>query len=323
MDTLLPGYTHLQRAQPVRLAHHWLAFIEMLGRDAGRFRDVETRISQSPLGSGALAGSTLPLDRDDTAEALGFEGPSHNSMDSVASRDAAIEWLSAAAIAMVHLSRLGEEMVLWSSAEFGFVELADAYATGSSLMPQKKNPDVPEIVRGKTGRVVGNLVSLLTTLKGLPLTYNRDMQEDKEPLFDSAATLRDCLEVMAGSIATLTVNVERMATAAQDPMLLATDLAEALVREGVPFREAHETVGRIVAHCVGGGHDLGTLSQETLQGFHAAFSAGSAELLDIERSFAQRDLAGGTARTRVEAALEAAQAEVAGVAEALGDGIET
>jgi len=250
VDTVLPGYTHLQRAQPVRLAHHWLAFVEVLGRDAARFADARRRISHCPLGSGALAGSTLGLDREHTAAALGFEAPSRNSMDSVSSRDAALEYLAAAAICMVNLSRLAEELVIWSSAEFGFIELADAYSTGSSLMPQKKNPDVPELVRGKTGRAVGNLVSLLTTMKGLPLTYNRDMQEDKEPLFDSVTTLRDSLEVMAGSIATLRVLRERMDEAAQDPMLLATDLAEILVQQGVPFREAHESVGRIVGHCV-------------------------------------------------------------------------
>jgi len=310
IDTVLPGYTHLQRAQPVRLAHHWLAFFELLGRDAQRFADASTRLMECPLGSGAIAGSTLPLDRGDTAAALGFDAPTRNSMDSVSARDGALEVMAAAAICMVGLSRLAEELVIWSTSEFGFVELADAYSTGSSLMPQKKNPDVPELVRGKTGRVVGNLVSLLTTLKGLPMTYNRDMQEDKEPLFDSMATLSDSLEVMAGSIATLTVNVDRMAAAAQDPMLLATDLAEALVREGVPFREAHETVGRIVAHCVEGGHDLAELSRDTLQGFHKAFTAGSDDLLELERSFAQRDLAGGTARVRVAEALDAARAEI-------------
>ncbi len=320
VDTLLPGYTHLQRAQPVRLAHHWLAFIEMLGRDAGRFRDVETRISRSPLGSGALAGSTLSLDRNDTADALGFEGPSYNSMDSVASRDAAIEWLSAAAIAMVHLSRLGEEMVLWSSAEFGFIELADAYSTGSSLMPQKKNPDVPEIVRGKSGRAIGNLVSLLTTLKGLPLTYNRDLQEDKEPIFDSAQTLRDSLEVMAGAVATLGVDVERMREAASDPLLLATDLAEILVNEGVAFREAHEAVGKLVGHCEREGLDLRDLSMEALSEFHPAFPGSGGELLDLERSVEARNLVGGTARARVDAELERVDAELRGEAAELEDG---
>ena len=249
LETVLPGYTHLQRAQPVLLAHHWLAFFEMFGRDMARMRDFETRLSQCPLGSGALAGSTLPLDRRLTADALGFAEPSRNSMDAVASRDAPLEFLSACAIAAIHLSRLAEELVLWSSSEFGFIEMADAFSTGSSLMPQKKNPDVPELVRGKTGRVIGDLVSLLIVAKGLPLTYNRDLQEDKEPVFDAADTLGQCLEVLAGALATLEVRRERMLEAASDPMLLATDLAEDLVREGVPFREAHEVVGRIVARC--------------------------------------------------------------------------
>ena len=319
LDTILPGYTHLQRAQPVRLAHHWLAFVEALGRDAQRFADAGERLRECPLGSGAIAGSTLGLDRANTAAALGFDGPTRNSMDSVSSRDGALEVMAAAAICMIGLSRLAEELVIWSTSEFAFIELADAYSTGSSLMPQKKNPDVPELVRGKSGRAVGNLVSLLTTLKGLPLTYNRDMQEDKEPLFDSVTTLRDCLEVMAGSLATLRVDVDRMADAARDPMLLATDLAEALVGEGVPFREAHTAVGQIVAHCVEGGHDLSALSRETLQQFHPAFSAGSDALLDMERSFAQRDLAGGTARSQVEAALEAAGAELSALSDSLAD----
>ncbi len=310
VDTVLPGYTHLQRAQPVRLAHHWLAHVEVLGRDASRFHDARRRISRSPLGAGALAGSTLPLDRQDTADALGFEEPTRNSMDTVSSRDAGMEFLAAAAIAMVHLSRLAEELVLWSSAEFGFVELADAYSTGSSLMPQKKNPDVPELVRGKTGRSIGNLVSLLTTMKGLPLTYNRDMQEDKEPIFDSASTLADSLEVMAGSLATLRVDAARMREAASDPMLLATDLAEILVREGVPFREAHEAVGEIVGHCTREGVDLRALDHDEMKGFHPAFPAGSAELLDLDASLESRTLPGGTARATVRAALEQARSEV-------------
>jgi argininosuccinate lyase len=312
VDTVLPGYTHMQRAQPVRLAHHWLAYVEMFGRDASRFADCRARIDRSPLGAGALAGSTLPLDRDDTARALGFEAPTRNSMDTVASRDAALEFMSAAAIAMVHLSRISEELVIWSTAEFGFVELADAYSTGSSLMPQKKNPDVPELVRGKSGRAIGNLVSLLTTMKGLPLTYNRDMQEDKEPLFDSVETLRDCIEVTAGAIATLRVDTARMATAAADPMLLATDLAEALVREGVPFREAHEAVGSVVGFAVAEARPLDSLSQAELQRFHPAFPAGADTLLDLERSLAQRTLAGGTAKETVRAALAAAEREIEG-----------
>jgi argininosuccinate lyase len=310
IDTVLPGYTHLQRAQPVRLAHHWLAWVEGLGRDAARFGDARRRIARCPLGAGALAGSTLPIDRHDTARALGFDGPTRNSMDTVASRDAALEYLAAAAICMVNLSRLAEELVIWSSTEFGFIELADAYSTGSSLMPQKKNPDVPELVRGKSGRAIGNLVSLLTTMKGLPLTYNRDMQEDKEPLFDSVTTLRDSLEVMTGLIATLRINVERMAEAADDAMLLATDLAEVLVREGVPFREAHEAVGQIVGHCTRNAVPLRSLSHAEMQRFNPAFPASAAELLDIERSFEQRSLPGGTARATVEAALAETAAEL-------------
>jgi argininosuccinate lyase len=231
-------------------------------------------------------------------------------MDSVASRDAALEFLAAGAIAMIHLSRLAEELVLWSSAEFGFIELSDAYATGSSLMPQKKNPDVPELVRGKAGRAVGNLVTLLTVMKGLPLTYNRDMQEDKEPVFDSAATLRDSLEVMAGAIATLRVDVGRMREAASDPLLLATDLAEALVGQAVPFREAHEAVGRLVAHCVEKELDLRSLSREDLRAFHPAFPAAASALTSLDRSLDARDLPGATSRRRVEAALDAACGEL-------------
>jgi argininosuccinate lyase len=317
LDTILPGYTHLQRAQPVRLAHHWLAHVEALGRDASRFRDAHARLERCPLGAGALAGSTLPLRREDTAAALAFAGPTRNSMDTVASRDAALEYLASAAIAMVHLSRLAEELVLWSTAEFGFVELADAYSTGSSLMPQKKNPDVPEIVRGKTGRVIGNLVTLLTVLKGLPLTYNRDLQEDKEPLFDSVTTLRDCLEVMSGTLATLEVRVDRMAEAAADPMLLATDLAEILVQSGLPFRDAHEVVGQIVGHCTRKQIDLRSLSHADMQSFHQAFTAGADELLDLERSLESRSLVGGTARNRVEAALTETEVEMVVEREAL------
>ncbi len=310
LDTVLPGYTHLQRAQPVRLAHHWLAFFEMLGRDAARMRDFETRLAQCPLGSGALAGSTLPLDRALTADALGFDAPSRNSMDSVASRDAPLEFLAVCAIAAVHLSRLAEELVLWASTEFGFIEMADAYSTGSSLMPQKKNPDVPELVRGKSARVIGDLMTLLTVVKGLPLTYNRDLQEDKEPVFDAANTMADCLEVLAGTLATLEVRQDRMREAASDPMLLATDLAEDLVREGVPFRKAHEVVGRIVAHCVAGDLDLRTLSRESLRDFHPAFSAGAGELLSLDGALERRDRVGQTARARVTEALEAARREI-------------
>jgi argininosuccinate lyase len=323
LDSVLPGYTHLQRAQPVRLAHHWLAFVEMLGRDAARMRDARHRLRYSPLGAGAIAGSTLPIDRESTARELGFEAATPNSMDSVASRDTALEFLAVTAIAMITLSRLAEELVLWSTAEFGFIELADAYSTGSSLMPQKKNPDVPELVRGKSGRAVGNLVSLLTTVKALPLSYNRDLQEDKEPIFDSAATLRDCCEVMAGAIATLRVRRERMAEAASDPMLLATDLAEVLVRAGVPFREAHEAVGRIVGHCLEKDLDLRTLTREDLRVFHSGFPAGAGELLSLERALESRSLVGGTARARVEAELARAADEVSRALAELAREVET
>ena len=310
VDTLLPGYTHLQRAQPVRLAHHWLAFVEMLSRDTARLRDARHRIQRCPLGSGALAGSTLALGRDQTAAALGFDAPTRNSMDAVSSRDAALEFLSASAICMVNLSRIAEELVIWSSSEFGFVELSDGFSTGSSLMPQKKNPDVPELVRGKTGRVIGNLVALLTVMKGLPLTYNRDMQEDKEPVFDTASTLADSLASLTGAIATLRVDADRMREAAGDPMLLATDLAEALVRAGVPFRESHEVVGKIVAHCIDGAVDMRSLSLADLRGFHAAFSVPASQLLDLEQSLEARSLIGGPGKAPVSAALDVARSEI-------------
>jgi argininosuccinate lyase len=317
VDTVLPGYTHLQRAQPVRLAHHWLAYVEMLGRDAARFAGLRERLARCPLGAGALAGSTLPLDPAATAAALGFDAPVANSMDSVASRDAALEFLAAAAICMVNLSRIAEDLVLWSTSEFAFIQLSEAYCTGSSLMPHKKNPDVPELVRGKAGRAIGNLVALLTVVKGLPLTYNRDLQEDKEPVIDSASTLRDCLEVMTGAIDTLAVRTDRMRDAAGDPLLLATDLAETLVREGVPFREAHEAVGHVVAHCGAKKLDLRALTREDLRAFHSAFPAGARELLDLERSLEARSLDGGTARARVVEALERSAREIAAERETL------
>jgi argininosuccinate lyase len=319
LDTVLPGYTHLQRAQPVRLAHHWLAFVEMLGRDSSRFAALGERLSGCPLGAGALAGSTLPLDRGDTASALGFREPARNSMDAVASRDGALEFLAAGAICMVHLSRLAEELVLWSSSEFGFVEIPDAYATGSSLMPQKKNPDVPELVRGRSGRVIGNLVTVLTVTKGLPLTYNRDLQEDKEPVFDTATTLRDCLEVTSGVVSGLRIHVERMREAASDPMLLATDLAERLVVEGVPFRDAHEAVGRVVGHCLEKDVDLRSLSREDLEAFHPAFPADARDLVDLEGALEGRSLPGGTARVRVSEALELAERELVSERDSLGE----
>jgi argininosuccinate lyase len=318
IDVVLPGYTHLQRAQPVRLAHHWLAHFESLTRDDGRLADARRRMSRSPLGAGALAGSTLPIERESTARELGFDGPSRNSLDAVSSRDSALELLAALAILMVNLSRICEELVVWSSTEFGFVELDDAFATGSSLMPQKKNPDAAELVRGKSGRVIGDLVSLLVTLKGLPLSYNRDMQEDKAPTIDAVETARDCLAVLTGAIATLRVSSDAMARAAADPMLIATDLADHLVSRGVPFREAHGIVGRVVARALEDGVTLAELSRETLRSFHRELDVTPADFFRAERSLEARRATGGPARAQVEravaearAALETARDEIA------------
>jgi len=243
----MPGYTHLQRAQPVLFAHHLLAYVEMFDRDAGRVGDCARRMDSMPLGSGAIAGSTLILDREAVAAELGFSKVTRNSMDAVADRDFACELLAALAILGMHLSRLSEDIILWASAEFGFIELSDRHTTGSSLMPQKKNPDIAELARGKTGRLYGNLLALLTTMKGLPLTYNRDMQEDKEGVFDSVDTVRATLAIFAEMIAAARLREDRARAAASDPLLLATDLADRLVEGGTPFRQAHEIIGRLVA----------------------------------------------------------------------------
>ncbi|MBM4336358.1 MAG: argininosuccinate lyase [Deltaproteobacteria bacterium] len=311
VDVVLPGYTHMQRAQPVRLAHHWLAHYEALTRDAGRLRDARSRMARSPLGSGALAGSTLPIDRDQTARELGFAAPTRNTLDSVSARDAALELLAALAISMVHLSRLCEELVLWSSSEFGFVELDDAFSTGSSLMPQKKNPDAAELVRGKSGRVIGDLMSLLVTMKGLPLSYNRDMQEDKEPVIDAVDTTRTCLEVLAAAIKTLRVSHASMERAASDPMLIATDLADQLVLSGVPFREAHGVVSSVVAHSLAAGVELSALSRDTLRSFHPALDVDPAQFFRVERSLEARREPGAPSRPRVLEAIASARAELA------------
>jgi len=311
VDIVLPGYTHMQRAQPVRLAHHWLAHYEALTRDAGRLGDARARMARSPLGAGALAGSTLPIDRESTARELGFAGPTRNSLDSVAARDASLELLAALAILMVHLSRLCEELVLWSTSEFGFVELDDAFSTGSSLMPQKKNPDAAELVRGKSGRVIGDLVSLLVTLKGLPLSYNRDMQEDKEPVLDAVETARACLEVLSGAISSLRVNAGAMGRAAADPMLIATDLADHLVLRGVAFREAHGLVSSLVAHALAEGVELSELSRATLLTFHPALDIEPADFFRVERSLEARRATGSPSRERVLEALAVARAELA------------
>jgi argininosuccinate lyase len=295
---VLPGYTHLQRAQPVLLAHHLLAHHEMLERDRGRFRDAWARADELPLGAGALAGAGFAIDRTRLARDLGFARVTRNSLDAVGDRDVAAEFLAAAAIAAVHLSRLAEEIVLWATDEFGFLELPDAFATGSSMMPQKKNPDVAELVRGKTGRVVGALVALLTMLKGLPLAYNRDLQEDKAPLFDAAATLRESLDVLAAMLPALRFRTDRMAAAA-DGLALATDVADRLVERGVPFREAHAIVGALVRHCVATGTTLRDVDAATLRRHSRHLTPDLVRDLTPARSVARRRVTGGTAPAEV------------------------
>jgi len=295
---LLPGYTHLQRAQPVSFAHHLLAYVEMFDRDHARLADGFDRVNVCPLGAGALAGSTLPLDRELVATLLGFVDKQgrprvcQNSMDAVSDRDFVVEFCAAAALIAVHLSRLAEDLVLWSSAEFGFIRLADAFTTGSSLMPQKRNPDVAELTRGKSGRVIGNLTALLALLKGLPLTYNRDLQEDKERLFDTADTVRACVEVTAAMLARTTVNATACAAAAADPALLATDLADYLVWRGVPFRQAHHAVGLAVAAAEKAGKRLNELTLAELQAIQCRFAADALALFDLERAMRRRELVG-------------------------------
>ena len=313
LDTLMPGYTHLQRGQPVRLAHHLLAYREMFKRDRGRVDDALVRVRVSPLGSGALAGSPHPIRRERVAELLGLLGVTANSMDAVADRDAFLEAMSAAAISMVHLSRLAEELVLWSTAEFGFIEISDAFTTGSSMMPQKKNPDVAELVRGKCGRVIGDLVALLTTMKALPLTYNRDQQEDKPPLYDSMDTWSGSLEVTARMIPAISFKQARLRAALKEGFVTATELADHLATRGVPFRSAHEVVGRVVAYCVAEGKTLDDLTLAQLRGFHPDFGDDALEWLDVERAVERRDLPGAPARARVQAALEAARQELEAV----------
>ena len=308
---ILPGYTHLQRAQPILLAHHLLAYFEMLDRDIGRLRDCRARANWSPLGAAALAGTPFPLDRHATAARLGFSGPMANSLDAVADRDFAVEFTAAAALAMVHLSRLGEELVLWSSQEFSFVTLGDAFATGSSIMPQKKNPDIPELVRGKTGRVFGDLVALLTVLKGLPLAYNKDLQEDKEALFDAADTLLDCVTVLTRLLPACTFNIARMRRACDDGFVTATDVADYLARKQVPFREAHHITGRLVGWCIAEQRTLPSLMLAEFQRFSPVFEADVLQAVTVEASVAARTSEGGTAPDRVRVALLVARARLA------------
>jgi len=307
-QTVLPGYTHVQRAQPVLLAHHFLAYVEMLRRDFDRLGDAYRRTDVLPLGAGALAGTTFPLDRDAVARDLGFAAISRNSLDAVSDRDFAVEFLAAASLIMTHLSRLAEELVLWSSQEFGFVTLDDTYATGSSMMPQKKNPDSAELVRGKTGRVYGALLGLLTTLKGLPLSYNKDLQEDKEPLFDAFDTVHDCLRIMAGVVGTLHVHRDRMRQATRQGYLTATDLADYLVTRGLPFREAHGAVAQLVRLCETTNRTLEALSLTELREVSPMFAEDAFAALDVDSAVARRAVAGGTAPERVADALAEAEA---------------
>jgi argininosuccinate lyase len=307
----MPGYTHVQRAQPVLLAHHLLAYFEMLQRDAERFSDCLDRVDVLPLGSGAVAGVAYDIDREFVAEELGFSRVSMNSMDAVSDRDYIIEYESAAGICMMHLSRLAEEMILWSSSEFGFIEMDDAYATGSSIMPQKKNPDIAELVRGKTGRVYGRLMSMLTIMKGLPLSYNSDMQEDKEGFFDCVDTLVSSLEVFTGMISTIKVNSETMAKAAGEGYILATDLADYLVKKGAAFRDAHGVVARLVAYAVQNNKSLDGLSLNEYKEYSPLFE-DDVTSISIETSLADRDNPGGTAPSQVEKALKKAKELIGG-----------
>ena len=305
-DTIMPGFTHLQTAQPVTFGHHLLAWNEMLERDYGRLMDCRRRLNQCPLGAAALAGTTYPLDRGLTAAALGFDQPTENSLDSVSDRDFAIEFCSFAALLMTHLSRISEELVLWTSAQFNFIELPDRFCTGSSIMPQKKNPDVPELVRGKVGRVNGHLVALLTLMKSQPLAYNKDNQEDKEPLFDTVDTVLDSLRAFADMIPAIRPRAEQMREAARRGFATATDLADYLVGLGLPFRDAHEVVGKAVAHGIARGLDLAEMELGTLQQFCPEIRADVFDVLTLEGSVAARDHLGGTAPGQVAAAAQRA-----------------
>jgi argininosuccinate lyase len=304
-DTILPGYTHLQRAQPVLLAHHLLAYVEMLERDRERLVDTRKRINRMPLGSGAIAGSTIQLDREYIAELLGFPEVTRNSMDAVSDRDFVCEFLFALSLIGIHLSRLSEDLILFASSEFQFIKISDSYTTGSSLMPQKKNPDVCELARGKSGRLIGNLVSLLTSLKGLPMTYNRDMQEDKEAVFDSIDQINLALEVYANMILEIEVDSMRTRLAASDPVLLATDLADYLVLAGVPFRQAHEVIGKLVAYCIERNCGFPELKLAEFLQFSENFGPDVFSVLNLDRAIDRRTAIGAPSRKNVAAALEA------------------
>jgi argininosuccinate lyase len=299
VDTILPGFTHMQVAQPVSFAHHLLAYVEMFARDAERLQDVRRRVNRLPLGAAALAGTSYPLDRERVARTLGFDGVCQNSLDAVSDRDFAMEFTAFASITMVHVSRLAEEIVLWMSQNFSFIDLADRYCTGSSIMPQKRNPDVAELARGKSGRVVGHLMGLITLMKGQPLTYNKDNQEDKEPLFDTVDTVRDTLRIMAEMVGGITVKTEAMERAALKGYATATDLADYLVKKGLPFRDAHEVVAHAVKQAIASGVDLSELPLATLQGFHASITDDVFEVLTLRGSLNARNVLGGTAPAQV------------------------
>lgn len=310
LDVVMPGFTHLQHAQPVLFSHHLMAYYEMFRRDSGRFSDCMTRTNVMPLGSAALAGTTFKTDMEWTARYLKFPKTVANSMDAVSDRDYLIEFCSAAALFMLHVSRLAEELVLWSSQEFAFIEISDAFCTGSSIMPQKKNPDVPELMRGKTGRVYGNLMSLLTLVKGLPLTYNRDLQEDKEPVFDTADTVLSTMRLLTKLLPEIRINRERMARMAAQGFTLATDLADYLVRKGVPFRKAHHVVGQVVQYCIQHGKELGDCSLDEFKTFQKVFDEDVFPYLQISSVIDQRTSLGGTATSRVKEAIARAWADL-------------
>lgn len=300
IDVIMPGYTHLQTAQPILFSHYLMAYFEMFKRDYQRFSDVINRLNYSPLGAGALAGTTFNIDREFTAKELGFIAPTLNSLDSVSDRDFALEFLAAASICQMHLSRMSEEFIIFSSSEFAFIELSDDYCTGSSIMPQKKNPDIPELIRGKTGRIYGNMISLFTTMKGLPLAYNKDMQEDKEPVFDTVDTLKASLKIFSPMIEKVKLNKNKMYLSAKLGFSTATDLADYLVRKGLPFRDAHHVVGKAVAYCLGKGVDLSDLTLQELKSFSELIEDDIYDYITLEASVNSRKSIGGTAKVSVE-----------------------
>ena len=309
-DLMMPGYTHMQRAQPVLVAHHLLAYFEMLKRDSERFRECIKRVNVLPLGSAALAGSTFDLDREMVARELGFDRISENSMDAVSDRDFVLDFLFASSVLMMHLSRLSEELVIWSSQEFGFISISEAFCTGSSIMPQKKNPDLPELIRGKTGRVYGHLIALLTTMKGLPLTYNKDMQEDKEALFDAVDTVESCLEVMSQLLGEISFKGERLKKAAEEGFLVATDLADYLVGKGITFREAHEIVGKMVLFAMEQEKELRELTLDEMNHFTRQIKQDVYEWLEPASSLDRRNMPGGTGPEVVKKSIDKAKQEL-------------